>query len=81
MEAECSLSALPRIQEFLSGFASQHGWGQVMQNRLDTVAEETLLTLFQRDGADDAPETRRLQLVLCSQSLFRFPDLGDDGFG
>ena len=21
------------------------------------------------------------QLVLCSQSLFRFPDLGDDGFG
>ena len=56
VEAECSLSALPRIQEFLSGFASQHGWGQVMQNRLDTVAEETLLTLFQRDGADDAPK-------------------------
>ncbi len=63
MEAECSLSALPRIQQFLSGFASQHGWGQAMQNRLDTVAEETLLTLFQQDGVDDAPETRRLQLV------------------
>ena len=34
-----------------------------MQNRLDTVAEEPLLTLFQQDGVDDAPETRRLQLV------------------
>ena len=22
-----------------------------------------------------------VKLVLCSQSLFRFPDLGDDGFG
>ena len=31
------------------------------------------------------PALRRLQthhpLVLCSQSLFRFPDLGDDGIG
>ncbi len=63
IETECNLSALPKIQGFLSDFASHNGWGQTMRNRLDTAVEETLVTLFQRDEADEARETRRLQLV------------------
>ena len=63
METECRLSALPEIQVFLSGFASRHGWGQAMRNRLDTAVEETLLTLLRRDEADETRDTRRLQLV------------------
>ncbi len=63
MEVECNLSALPKIQEFLSDFASHSGWGHTMRNRLDTAAEETLLTLLQRDEAAEKREARRLQLV------------------
>ena len=40
------------------------------------------LGLFVVDSADHLFFlTARHVLVLCSQSLFRFPDLGDDGFG
>lgn len=63
METQCHLSALPEIQTFLSDFASRHGWGRIMRNRLDTAVEETLVTLLQRDGSDETREMRRLQLV------------------
>ena len=63
METQCHLSALPEIQTFLSDFASRHGWGRIMRNRLDTAVEETLVTLLQRDEGDETREARRLQLV------------------
>ena len=63
METRCHLSALPEIQTFLSDFASRHGWGRIMRNRLDTAVEETLVTLLQRDEGDEMREARRLQLV------------------
>ena len=63
METQCHLSALPEIQTFLSDFASRHGWGRIMRNRLDTAVEETLVTLLQRDEGDKTREARRLQLV------------------
>lgn len=63
METECHLSTLPRIQEFLSSFASDNGWGDAMRNRLDTAVEETLATLFHRGDSSDTGQPRRLQLV------------------
>ena len=40
-------------------------------------ANDAILVAYLPSGAFG----RRSELVLCSQSLFRFPDLGDDGFG
>ena len=63
MVTACNISNLPKIQEFLSDFASHNAWGQTMRNRLDTVVEETVVTLFHRDEAGETQESRRLQLV------------------
>ena len=63
IEVECELSALPRIQAFLSSFASRNGWGQLMRHRLDTAAEETLLTLLEPGEGAEPRGARRLQLV------------------
>ena len=63
LEVKCSLSALPRIQQFLGDFASRNGWGQVMRYRLDTAAEETLLALFHEEVRDNGEDARRLQVV------------------
>ena len=59
LEVEFKVSALPKIREFLFGFASQSGWDAKMANRLDAASEETLLTLIRRDDVGD----RRLLLV------------------
>ena len=63
IEAEFGLSALPKIREFLSEFASRSGWDTAMANRLDAVGEEVLLTLIQQDEAGEAHARRRLLLV------------------
>ena len=63
METECDLSALPKIHEFLSSFASRNGWDKMMRHRLEAAAEETVATLFHRDGADPAQDGRRLLLT------------------
>ena len=47
--AELSSEALPRINEFLEGFASSHGWGDSMTRRMQAAAEETLLILGHQD--------------------------------
>ena len=63
METECAVSSLPQIREFLKAFAARNRWSGAMADRLDAVAEETLLTLLQQfeDGeAHDRP--RRLRL-------------------
>ncbi|MCY4612164.1 MAG: hypothetical protein OXB94_00875 [Nitrospira sp.] len=62
LEVEFKVSALPRIREFLFGFASRSGWDADTANRLDAASEETLLTLIQRDEAAEG-RTRRLLLV------------------
>ena len=63
LEVELKVSALPKIREFLLGFASQSGWDAKMANRLDAASEETLLTLMQRDDVGE----RRLLLVACKE--------------
>ena len=63
METELNVSALPKIREFLLGFASQSGWDAQMADRLDAASEETLLTLIEREGAGAEKDRQRLLLV------------------
>ncbi len=63
IETKLDTSALPRIREFLEGFAARNGWDQAMMNRLDIASEETLLTLLQKDEDTGGQESRRLSLV------------------
>ena len=50
LHSELSVDELPRVHEFLADFADRNGWGVGMRQRLDMVAEETLLTLLDNDG-------------------------------
>jgi len=52
LRTDLALSELPRIREFLNTFATRRGWGAPMSERLDAVAEETLLTLLDVDAGD-----------------------------
>ena len=63
IEADFDISALPKIREFLVGFASRSGWDRAMADRLEAAAEETLLTLFRQDEGEERRERRRLLLV------------------
>ncbi len=56
-------SALPEIREFLAAFASRGGWDEAMAHRLDAVAEETLLTLFERSEGGAQPREQSLLLT------------------
>ena len=53
--------ALPKLVEFLSGFASKSGWNAASQDRLVLVGEETLSSLLSEEFDDlDEPLARRL---------------------
>ena len=56
IEVEFGVDALPKIREFLAGFASRGGWDKAMADRLDAAGEETLLTLMRQDEADEGRE-------------------------
>ena len=66
IEVELDISALEKTKKFLAAFASRKGWGTAMAVRLDAVAEETLLTLMQKDEAGEEP-ARRLLLSVCKE--------------
>ena len=59
IETELSISALPRIREFVNQFAVRAGWDNATANRLDAAGEETLLTLL-RDDEETNAQRRRL---------------------
>ena len=59
----CDVSALPEIRRFLAGFVSRSGWGEAMAERLDAVAEETLLTMLDRQENGARPGRQRLLLA------------------
>ena len=63
VEVELGTEALPKIQEFLAGFASRGGWGKAMAGRLDAAAEETLLTLMRQDEEGEERVRRRMRLT------------------
>ena len=64
MDAALDLEALPEIREFLRSFAAREGWNADMEDRLEAVGEEALLSLLQlKDEGEEAARPRRLRLV------------------
>ena len=61
----CDVSALPEIRAFLAAFVSRNGWDEAMAHRLDAVAEETVLTLLERD--EEGAERGRQRLLLTAR--------------
>ena len=53
------MEALPQINKFLEEFSTARGWGPRMTNRLQAVAEETLLVLSETQK-DERDGTKRL---------------------
>ena len=67
LRTNLAMPELPRIQEFLNSFANRHGWATSMSQRLDAVAEETLVTLLDAEQAGDAPTDRALRVTASKQ--------------
>ncbi|MXV86845.1 MAG: hypothetical protein F4117_08500 [Acidimicrobiales bacterium] len=67
LRCELATSSLPQTRVFLGRFADRNGWNRAMSDRLDAVAEESLLTLTgtERPGSDG--ETRSLRLTASKQ--------------
>ncbi|MYE08158.1 MAG: hypothetical protein F4Y05_00975, partial [Acidimicrobiaceae bacterium] len=67
LRTDLAQSELPRIRQFLADFTTRHRWGPAMSERLDAVAEETLLTLLDVEGADDKLDGRALRVTASKQ--------------
>ena len=67
LEADLDVSSLPRLRDFISRFGSENGWSGDMLDRLDAVAEETLLTLMQ-DQSEEGARGRHLRVTVHSDS-------------
>ena len=63
IETRFELSSLSEIRDFLRAFATRGGGDAAMAERLDAVAEETLLTLIREQESGEARERRRLRMV------------------
>ena len=62
LEVALGMDALPKIEEFLRGFAAKNGWNAAAKDRLASAGEETLSILLQaNDEADDSG--RRLNIA------------------
>ena len=68
VEVEFGVEALPKIREFLARFASRGGWDKATADRLDAVAEETLLTLIKEGEEAAGGRQRRLRLTARKES-------------
>ena len=55
---DLNVSCLPELQKFVAGFGGANGWSQRMLDRLDAVAEETLLTLLEGQSESDKDKRR-----------------------
>ena len=55
---DLNVSCLPELREFVAQFGKDCGWSQRMLDRLDAVAEETLLTLIEGQLDTDSAERR-----------------------
>ena len=67
LRTNLAMSELSRIQEFLNAFATRHGWATSMGQRLDAVAEETLVTMLEAEQTGDAPTDRALRVTASKQ--------------
>ena len=62
METAFDSSAIGPVSAFLRTFASRNGWVEGMQERLDAIGEETLLTLVEQNGDREIAGPRRLRV-------------------
>lgn len=60
MEASLDMDALPKLSEFLHGFASRAGWSPDSAERLVLVGEETLTSMASDENGLEAGRARRL---------------------
>ena len=67
LRCDLAASALPQVRLFLGQFADRNGWNRAMADRLDTVAEEALLTLIDAEPPVGADATRSLRLTASKQ--------------
>ena len=70
-ESRLHIEVLPELSAFVTKFADRRGWDAAMKDRLNAVAEETLLTLapmkLSLDDDDDDDDGRRLVVVASSE--------------
>ena len=62
LEVALEMAELPKIDEFLRGFAMKRGWNTASTDRLASAGEETLSILLQESG-DPADSGRRLNVA------------------
>ncbi|MCY4664637.1 MAG: hypothetical protein OXC00_08235 [Acidimicrobiaceae bacterium] len=67
LRTDLARSELPRVRQFLEGFATHHAWEAPMLGRLDAVAEETLLTLLDAERQDGDLVERSLRVTASKQ--------------
>ncbi len=60
LDTDLHISSLPRIDEFLSDFASSAHWSGTSADRLRSVGEETLSIMLVDDAEDDEHDEKRL---------------------
>ena len=64
LEVSLDTEALPKLEEFLRGFASRSGWSAASTERLVLVGEETLASMSaQEDGRVNGDRPRRLVVI------------------
>ena len=61
MATTFQIDSLPEIREFLTTFTKSHGWDPTMNQRLEAVSEETLLSLLE-SSKNSTDEPRNLHL-------------------
>ena len=70
-ESRLHIEVLPDLSAFVTRFADRRGWDTAMNDRLNAVAEKTLLTLaplkLDLDDDDDDDDGRRLVVVASSE--------------
>ena len=72
-QSKLDIEVLPELNEFVTEFANNRGWGDAMRDRLMAVAEETLLTLspldleMDLDADDESGEERSLVVIASSE--------------
>ena len=67
LRTEMSMQALPQVNTFLKRFSTDQGWDSRMTDRLQTVAEETLLILSEARDKETGDGAMRLLVTASRQ--------------
>ena len=74
LEVALDTDALPKMYEFLRGFASKRAWNAAATDRLVLVGEETLTSLLS-EADDDSTEGKERRLVVTARANGRGAEL------